>query len=173
MQESGPEGVSAISEENGTKREDFPGADTAPDAQPLWADDQWWVAEAYLKLLTHPSPFVALSFKVAVQWAFYLGPVLTLPLLAIPRAAGKPWTWFVLATIVLTQLAVLATTGAYPHYLAPAPLLFVLVVLLSPLPGLWAQGPANRPILGYDGSAPLVTAAAHGGGVPRLTGSLR
>ena len=75
-----------------------------------------------------------------------------LPLLALPRAAGKPWTWFVLGTIVLTQLAVLATTGAYPHYLAPvAPLILVLVVLLSRYLALFRH--RGRRIGRYSGQA--------------------
>jgi hypothetical protein len=100
----------------------------------------WWVATTYMKLLASPFRVVRVSFKLAIQWAFYFGPVMTLPLLALPWSAGDRWTRFALFTSALTLLAVLTTSAALPHYLAPvAPLLFVLVVQGSRSIGLWRR----------------------------------
>jgi hypothetical protein len=105
---------------------------------PALSDEAWWFSTAYLKLLTHPSSAVALSFKIAVQWAFYVGPLLSPPLLALLWGAGNRWSLFAIASFGLTLLAVLTTSGAWPHYLAPvAPLAFVLAVQGSRYLSLW------------------------------------
>lgn len=108
-------------------------------------DTEWWFSAAYLNFLTHRSPLVALLFKLAVQWAFYVGPVLSLPLLALLWDVGDRATWFALATVGLTLLAVLTTSGAWPHYLAPvAPLVFALAVQGSRQLGQGRRGRARR-----------------------------
>jgi hypothetical protein len=107
----------------GLPREPLDGAEPWRDAE------EWWFSAGYLKLLSHPSPLVAVPFKLAVQWAFYIGPVLTLPLLALLWGRRDRWTWFAVLACSLTLLAVLVTSGGWPHYLAPAaPLVFVLSV---------------------------------------------
>jgi hypothetical protein len=89
---------------------------------------EWWIA-AYNRLVWNSKWVVATTFKLAIQWAFYLGPVLTVPLLALPFGIGNRWTWLALGTIGLTLLAVLTTSAGLPHYLAPvASLLFAVVV---------------------------------------------
>jgi hypothetical protein len=113
--------------------------DPASRAEPSPYQD-WWVANLYMKLLTSPVRFVRVSFKLAIQWAFYFGPILTLPLLALPWCIGTPWTKFALFTSALTLFAVLTTSAGLPHYLAPvAPLLIVLVVQGSRSLALWRR----------------------------------
>jgi hypothetical protein len=91
-----------------------------------------------LNLLAYPSPLVSLLFKVAVQWAFFAGPVLSVPLLALFRRRSDGGTRFALVTVGLTLAAVLLTSGAWPHYLAPvAPLAFALSVQGSRLLTAW------------------------------------
>lgn len=91
--------------------------------------EEWWLVTGYLNLLSYPSAIVSVPFKLAVQWAFYAGPVLTAPLLALLWGPSDRWTWFAVLTAVLTLLALLITSGAWPHYVAPgAPLVFVLAV---------------------------------------------
>ena len=90
---------------------------------------EWWLVTGYLNLLSNPSAIVSIPFKLAVQWAFYAGPVLTVPLLALLFGPLDRWTWFAGLTSVFTLLALLLTSGAWPHYVAPAaPLWFVLGV---------------------------------------------
>jgi hypothetical protein len=91
--------------------------------------EEWWFASLYLDLLSHSSPLVSVPFKLGVQWAFYIGPVLTAPFLALLWGPKGRWTWFAASTSFLTLLALLMTSGAWPHYVAPAaPLAFVLSI---------------------------------------------
>jgi hypothetical protein len=123
-------GVAFSSVENGAPRlQDGEGDGQGAAKMPGRPLEEWWFATDYLSLLTHPSPFVSLSFKLAVQWAFYVGPLLTVPLLALFWGPCDRWMGFAVLTSVLTLLAVLMTHGAWPHYFAPAaPLVFVLAV---------------------------------------------
>lgn len=99
----------------------------------------WWT-EWYTFLVSSPSSVVATSFKVLIQWSFYFGPVLTVALLALPFGPFDRWIGFALLTSGLTLLAVLTTSAALPHYLAPvAPLLFVLVVQGFRSLGAWRR----------------------------------
>jgi hypothetical protein len=102
---------------------------------------EWWI-EAYNRLLMHPSRLVVATFKLAIQWAFHVGPVLTVALLGL-AGGGRPdrWTWFALGTVGITLLAVLTTSAGLPHYIAPvSPLVFVLVVQGSRSLGPWRRG---------------------------------
>ena len=115
-----------------------PHRDPVDEADPSTGDGgEWWFSAAYLKLLSHPSPIIAVPFKLAAQWAFYIGPVLTVPLLPLFGERNNRWTWLAILASGLTLLAVLFTHGSWPHYLAPAaPLVFVLAVQGSRYLGL-------------------------------------
>jgi hypothetical protein len=71
--------------------------------------------------------------KLKVQWLFYLGPTLTVPLvLMLPWTLRNRWMWFALATCVLVLAAlVIQDTKGYPHYTAPMAGLIMVLVLQS------------------------------------------
>jgi hypothetical protein len=138
--------------------------------------EEWWFLRGYLDLLSYPLLIVSVPFKLAVQWAFYIGPVLTVPVLALFWGPADRWTWFAAVTSGLTLLALLLTSGAWPHYLAPAaPLVFVLAV----------AGSRRLQVLRHRGKrlgralAPALLLASiawlllFGGLFPQLTGKLR
>ncbi len=137
--------------ENGTPQQSDLDFEPLDNVEPLWSDDEeWWFSVAYLKWVSHPSLIVAALGKLAIQWAFYIGPVLSAPLLALFWGGSDRWTWFALSTCALTLGAVFMTIGAWPHYLAPgAPMVFVLVVRGSRYLGLWRRrGRRIGPYLG-------------------------
>jgi hypothetical protein len=73
-----------------------------------------------------------LQFKTQrfwLWWAFYLGPVLTIPLLTFGRIMKDRRMRFLLVAGVLFLLAVSVETWFLPHYLAPGTGLVYLVVL--------------------------------------------
>jgi len=61
-------------------------------------------------------------------WSFYLGAVLTIPLLALPWAFTDRRMRFPLIVIGLGGIALMAETWGMPHYAAPATGLFFLIV---------------------------------------------
>jgi hypothetical protein len=69
--------------------------------------------------------------KGNILWAFYLGPALTLPLLALPWALRQRWTAFALLVIAVLLAAMLATPPIFPHYAAPVTSLVFFVVIQS------------------------------------------
>ncbi|HEV8048917.1 MAG TPA: hypothetical protein VGP35_14370 [Terriglobales bacterium] len=69
------------------------------------------------------------SYKIFWFWRFFLGPILTVPLLALP------WTWhdrrvrFPLLALAVSLLALAVETWFRPHYFAPATgLLYIVLV---------------------------------------------
>jgi hypothetical protein len=139
--ENGPGIAPSSPGENGAPQAAGSEAEPLDNLEPLWSDDEeWWFSVAYLKWLSHPSLMVAALAKLAIQWAFYIGPVLSVPLLALLWGRGDRWTWFALTTCGLTLAAVFMTSGAWPHYLAPgAPMVFVLVVQGARYLGPWRR----------------------------------
>lgn len=67
--------------------------------------------------------------KARTHWRFYLGPFLTLPLLALPWVLRERRMWSVFAALGLLGLALLALSFNWAHYAAPATCLVVLVVV--------------------------------------------
>ena len=66
--------------------------------------------------------------RAAVWWAFYLGPLLTVPLLALPGALRDRRMRFALIAGAVFLLALLGETWGLPHYAAPATSLLFLVL---------------------------------------------
>jgi len=67
--------------------------------------------------------------KVARYWVFYLGPVLTLPLLASLCLLRRWWVLLAAVICALIQLNNLLSFAAFPHYAAPATgALYLLVI---------------------------------------------
>ncbi len=67
--------------------------------------------------------------KVVALWAFFLGPALTIPLLAFPAIFRDRKMRFVLAALAFFLLGLAVETWTMPHYFAPATgLLYIVVV---------------------------------------------
>ncbi len=83
--------------------------------------------------------------KVISWWQFYLGPLLTLPLLAFPLVVRQRKMRLPLL-ICATMLAAFAVqTWTLPHYFAPAAGALYLL-LVQGMRHLWQWSPARRPV---------------------------
>ena len=70
-----------------------------------------------------------LWMKISMFWTFYLGPVLTVPLLALLWHAGDRRTRFPLIAGTVCIIGLMVETWMMPHYLAPATgLLYIVLV---------------------------------------------
>ena len=67
--------------------------------------------------------------KIAEGWRFYLGPLLTLPLLAFLCHLQDRRTTFPLLVVVVTLLGLLPETWVLPHYFAPATAAFYVLLV--------------------------------------------
>lgn len=67
--------------------------------------------------------------KIAMFWGFYLGPALSVPLLAIPRVIADRRMRFVLFAGIVFLLGLAVETWFSLHYFAPATSLLYLVLL--------------------------------------------
>ena len=82
--------------------------------------------------------------KLGRMWKFYLGPVLTIPLVMLPWMLKKPWNRLTLLTCGLLLVALLLTTWATARYAAPiTALVFVLILQAMRYLRLW--GWRHRP----------------------------
>jgi hypothetical protein len=64
-----------------------------------------------------------------VLWSFYLGPLLTIPLIAFPRAVRDRKMRFPLIAAAVLLLGVLVETWTSPHYLAAGTALFYIALM--------------------------------------------
>ena len=71
-------------------------------------------------------------------WWFFIGPVLTIPLLMIPLMLRDRWMQFTLATFIVAMAGMMLPLWLAEHYAAPAaPLVFLLAVVGVRHMGLW------------------------------------
>ena len=85
------------------------------------------------------------GFSLPQLWTFFLGGILSLPLLALPWALRDPWTRFSAATLLFAAAGVLTIKVSTPHYAAP---------LLAPGLVIWVRclrqarlfAPGRRPV---------------------------
>jgi hypothetical protein len=104
-----------------------------------------WDREVYSEQGTVYGLFVMTSVKCIKLWAFYLGPLLTIPLFTMRAIIRNPWMAFALVTCGLSLAALLLETWVFPHYAAPITgLVFVLVVQGMRHLRLWRWG--ARPV---------------------------
>jgi hypothetical protein len=79
------------------------------------------------------------SLKIVSSWFFYVGPVLTLPLILVILWApyGSSWkrlsaeTRFLVSAVAVCVVGLILETPYFPHYTAPATCLILAVVLVS------------------------------------------
>lgn len=67
--------------------------------------------------------------KAVLLWRFFLGPALTIPLLALPCTVGDRKMRFPVIAMVLFLLGLAVETWIFPHYLAPAIGLLFLILM--------------------------------------------
>jgi len=84
----------------------------------------------YFKLFRTPVGYLRESgLKALLAWRFYVGPILTLPLLLLPRVFRDRRMRFPLIVAAIFLLGLAVETWGWPHYLAPAVSLFYLILL--------------------------------------------
>jgi hypothetical protein len=86
-----------------------------------------------------------LSQRLGAWWLFYLGPLLTLPLLALPRVVRQRKMRLPLLLCAATAAGFAIQTWTLPHYFAPATCVLYLF-LVQGLRWLWQWNPAGRPL---------------------------
>ncbi len=83
-------------------------------------------------------------------WRFYLGPLLTVPLVMLPWALRDRWMRFALLTCGVVTAGLLVVTWIHPHYVAPVTGL-LLALLLRAMRHLrawrWGDRPTGRVIV--------------------------
>jgi hypothetical protein len=83
--------------------------------------------------------------KFIPWWQFYLGPLLTLPLLALPRMIRQRKMRLPLAICAAMAAGFAVQTWTLPHYFAPATAaLYILIV--QGMRQLWHWSPRRRPV---------------------------
>jgi hypothetical protein len=120
-----------------------------------------WELASYTRLRTYRSRVKEVAAKMRDLWQFFLGPVLTIPLLGLLRTAKDRRTRFLLVTC-LVMLAGLAPVFwlTVPHYAAPmtAAVFAVLVQSARHMDKMtWRSRPAGRFLVR---TVPLVCVAA-------------
>jgi hypothetical protein len=71
------------------------------------------------------------AVKGHILWAFYLGPALTVPLLALLWAVRQRWAAFALLAVGFLLAVMLTTPPLFPHYVAPITALVFFLVIQS------------------------------------------
>jgi len=69
--------------------------------------------------------------QLGVAWGFYLGPLLTVPLLMLPWTLKNRWMRVALLTCGVLAVGLLAETWMNPHYAAPITAMLYVIVLQS------------------------------------------
>jgi hypothetical protein len=83
--------------------------------------------------------------KLTEGWQFYLGPLLTLPLLAVLPVVGTRKLYLPLVMCGAVALGLALETWTLPHYFAPATAALYLL-LVEGMRQLWHWSPAGRPL---------------------------
>lgn len=105
-----------------------------PRPEPIYhhAVMQQFYEEELIDFLNNRKPWNFIRFsavKIMTAWAFYLGPVLTVPLIAFPWLLRDRRMRFPLITMCVLLTGLAFETWVSPHYLAPATgFLFLIVV---------------------------------------------
>lgn len=87
-----------------------------------------WEMGCYLAARANRDPH-SLAAKAMSYWRFFLGPVLTIPLLAIPRQWKRRGTRFLLLVAAVFCAALAVQVWNAPHYAAPAMGAVLLLVI--------------------------------------------
>lgn len=90
-------------------------------------------------------PPYGLLDKLKSYWRFYLGPVLSLPLIALPPMCRRRRIRFLMAVATMFSAGLAVEVWHAPHYAAPAMSLILLLAILAvrqfgKVAGRWATG---------------------------------
>ncbi len=88
-----------------------------------------WELRDYLSGRSFLGYLHRLRHKIRMLWTFYMGPALTLPLLAFPWLFRDRRMWFPLILAGAVMFSVLIETWTLDHYVAPALGLFYLLLV--------------------------------------------
>jgi hypothetical protein len=83
--------------------------------------------------------------RLTFCWRFFLGPLLTIPLLALPWVIRQRRMWLPVLICAAMVVALSVETWNMPHYFAPATCALYLV-LTQGMRIIWHWSPAGRPI---------------------------
>jgi hypothetical protein len=83
------------------------------------------------------------GWKIKSWWQFYLGPLLTVPLLALPLVVRERKMRLPLLICVGMAIGFAVQTWTFPHYFSPAVCVLYLV-LMQCMRRLWQWRPSNR-----------------------------
>jgi hypothetical protein len=98
-----------------------------------------WEMQRYLKAQTLNGLLDEWGVRAVINWGFYLGPLLSMPLIVALATAPYGFrrkhfeasTQFVLVSIVIMVAALAVVVFSYPHYAAPITCLIIALVVLS------------------------------------------
>ncbi len=96
------------------------------EMQKFYAD---WEVSKYLKTRTLRGLAQEEWAKLAILWWFFLGPVLPLALLALPRMARDRRMKFLLITAIVTLAGLAVEAWHQPHYFAPLTCVIYAIVI--------------------------------------------
>jgi len=111
-----------------------------------------WEYDAYANIHTITGLVGAWVVRAVEDWAFYLGPILTLPLIAVLATAPYGFRWkqldpntrFLILAAVIIGMAIALEVFSYPHYAAPITCVLIALVLLA-MRSLRSHVHHNRP----------------------------
>jgi hypothetical protein len=104
-----------------------------------------WELRDFEKNRSFASYFSVAWGKVRGLWQFYLGPLLTLPLLALPWVVRRPKMRLPLTICVAMAAGALVQTWTLPHYLSPAMCVLYLLIVQC-LRQIWHWQPGGRAV---------------------------
>jgi hypothetical protein len=102
----------------------------------------WELAE-FEKYRTGSGYFLGVGWKLKSWWQFYLGPLLTVPLLAFPWVVRQRKMRLPLLICAAMAAGFAVQTWTLPHYFSPAVCVLYLL-LVQCMRHLWQWSPANR-----------------------------
>ena len=102
----------------------------------------WELAE-FERYRTFGGYFLGVGWKLKSWWQFYLGPLLTVPLLALPWVVRERKMRLPLLICAAMAAGFAVQTWTLPHYFSPAVCVFYLL-LVQCMRHLWQWSPANR-----------------------------
>jgi hypothetical protein len=104
-----------------------------------------WIREEFEKNFTLKGYLWSAAQKASSWWQFYLGPLLTVPLLALPWVVGQKKIRLPVAICATLFAGFAIETWTLPHYFSPA-VGALYIILIQCLRHLWQWRPENRQI---------------------------
>ena len=109
-----------------------------------------WARRGYLTQQSFSGWVSTAGWKVVSLWWFFIGPLFTPFLIALPKMLHRRSVRFALATWAFLIVALLMETWTFPHYAAPAAPLALLLIVESLRQGRlvrWRSRPVGRALM--------------------------